>query len=106
MLMHVAAILGRELVHAAVGVAASHRKAFRRVARRIGLVGQMATMTAGPEFGQAWRPSLEAAGPLVPAAIPAGAEDGTSVSSSASVALASVRLILCADRSTWPGHRS
>ena len=37
--MQVAAILGHELVHAAVGVAAGHRKEFRRVARGIGLVG-------------------------------------------------------------------
>jgi hypothetical protein len=40
--MQVAAILGHELVHAAVGVAARHGKALRRVARSIGLVGQMA----------------------------------------------------------------
>jgi hypothetical protein len=38
--MPVAAILGHELIHAAVGVAAGHRKAFRRVARSIGLVGK------------------------------------------------------------------
>jgi hypothetical protein len=62
--MQVAAILGHELVHAAVGVAARHGKAFRRVARSIGLVGQMAATTAGLEFEQAIRPILEAAGPL------------------------------------------
>jgi hypothetical protein len=39
--MQVAAVLGHELVHAAVGVAAHHGKEFRRVARGIGLVGQM-----------------------------------------------------------------
>jgi len=64
MSMQVAAILGHELVHAAVGVAAGHRKEFRRVARGIGLVGQMAATTAGPEFEQALRPILAAAGPL------------------------------------------
>ena len=62
--MQVAAILGHELVHAAVGVAARHGKAFRRVASGIGLVGQMAATTAGSEFEKAMRPILEAAGPL------------------------------------------
>jgi hypothetical protein len=62
--MQVAAILGHELVHAAVGVAAGHGKEFRRVARGIGLIGPMAATTAGPEFEQALRPILEAAGPL------------------------------------------
>src|ERR1700746_2468208 len=37
----VATILGHELVHVAVGVAAGHGKAFRRVARGVGLVGKM-----------------------------------------------------------------
>ena len=62
--MQVAAILVHELVHAAVGVAARHGKEFRRVARGIGLVGQMAATTAGPEFEEALQPILEAAGPL------------------------------------------
>jgi SprT-like family len=62
--MQVAAVLGHELVHAAVGVAAHHGQEFRRVARGIGLVGQMAATTAGPEFEQALRPILAAAGPL------------------------------------------
>jgi hypothetical protein len=62
--MRVATIRGHELVHAAVGVAAGHGKAFRRVARGIGLVGQMKATTAGPEFEKAMRPILEAAGPL------------------------------------------
>jgi hypothetical protein len=62
--MQVAAILGHELVHAAVGVAARHGKEFRRVARGIGLVGQMAATTVGPEFENALRPILQAAGPL------------------------------------------
>src|SRR5438132_6736926 len=47
--MKIAAILVHELIHAAVGVAARHGKEFRRVAKRIGLVGQMAPTTAGPE---------------------------------------------------------
>src|SRR6266436_8231072 len=75
--MQVAAILGHELVHAVVGVAAGHRKEFRRVARGIGLVGQMAATTAGPEFEKAMRPILEAAGSL-----PHGRLDVTSGGSS------------------------
>ena len=62
--MQIAAILGHELVHAAVGVAAGHRKEFRRVARGIGLVGPITATTAGPEFEKAVRPILEEAGSL------------------------------------------
>ena len=62
--MQVAAILGHELVHAAVGVAVGHRKEFRRVARGIGLAGQMSATTPGPEFEEALRPILQDAGPL------------------------------------------
>src|SRR5260370_19202966 len=61
--MQVAAILFHELVHAAVGVAARHGKEFRRVARGIDLVGQMAATTAGPEFEEALLPILDAAQP-------------------------------------------
>jgi hypothetical protein len=62
--MQLAAILAHELVHAAVGVAAGHRKEFRRVARGIGLAGPMTATSAGPEFDKAMRPILEEAGPL------------------------------------------
>jgi hypothetical protein len=62
--MQVATILGHELVHAAVGVSAGHGKAFRRVARGIGLTGQMAATTAGPEFEKAMRQIPEGAGPF------------------------------------------
>ena len=63
--MQVAAILVHELGHAAVGVAARHGKELRRVARGLGLVGQMAATTAGPEFEEALKPMiLQAAGPL------------------------------------------
>jgi hypothetical protein len=62
--MQVTAVLAHELVHVAVGLVAGHSKAFRRVARSIGLVGQMAATTAGPEFEQAVRPILKDAGPL------------------------------------------
>src|SRR5262252_9863482 len=54
--MQVAAILGHELVHAAVGVAVGHRKEFRRVARGIGLAGPMTATGAGPEFERAVAP--------------------------------------------------
>ena len=64
MAMQVAEILGHELVHAAVGIAAGHGKEFRRVAKGIGLVGQMVATTAGPEFEKAMQPILQAAGPL------------------------------------------
>jgi len=46
--MQVAAILGHELVHAAIGVAAGHRKEFRRVARGIGL-----RRADGSDYGRA-----------------------------------------------------
>jgi hypothetical protein len=59
--MQVAAILGHELIHAAVGIAAGHGMEFRRVAKGIGLVG---STTAGPEFELAMQPILQAAGPL------------------------------------------
>jgi hypothetical protein len=62
--MQVAAILGHELIHAAVGIAAGHGREFRRVAKGIGLVGSMAATTAGPEFELAMQPILQAAGPL------------------------------------------
>jgi len=112
--MQVAAILGHELVHAAVGVAARHGKAFRRVAKGIGLVGQMAATTAGPEFENAMRPILEAAGrchtadfswPLAPAAIPADAKNSTLVRSSAAVTIAATLFIPRVNGSNWPGHR-
>src|SRR5260370_38236155 len=62
--MQVAEVLGHELVHAAVGIAAGHGRQFRRVAKGIGLVGQMVATTAGPEFEKAMQPILQAAGPL------------------------------------------
>jgi hypothetical protein len=113
--MQVAAILGHELVHAAVGVAARHGKPFRRVAKGIGLVGQMAATTAGPEFEKVMRPILEGAGPLphgrlqlagAPAAIPADAKNRTLVRSSAPVALAAILFVPRSDGSISPGHRS
>src|SRR6266852_2514283 len=62
--MQVVEILGHELVQAAVGIAAGHGREFRRVAKGIGLKGQMVATTAGPEFEKAMQPILQAAGPL------------------------------------------
>src|SRR5258707_12649118 len=62
--MQVVEILGHELVHAAVGIAAGHGREFRRVAKGIGLLGQMVATTAGPEFEKAMQPILQAAGAL------------------------------------------
>ena len=63
--MQVAELLGHELVQAAVGVAAGHGKEFRRVARGIGLVGQMNATTAGAEFKKAMQSILAATGHTV-----------------------------------------
>jgi hypothetical protein len=62
--MQVAAAWAMSWYTPAIGVAAGHGQEFRRVARGIGLVGQMAATTTGPEFEQALRPILAAAGPL------------------------------------------
>jgi hypothetical protein len=112
--MQVAAILGHELVHAAVGAAAGHRKEFRRVARGIGLVGQMAATTAGPQFEEALRrywkkqdrcPMADCSRALAPAVIPVGVKGSTLAELSASVPLAAMCLILPADGSTQPAPR-
>ena len=111
--MQVAAILGHELVHAAVGVATRHGKEFRRVARGIGLVGRMAATTAGPEFEQAMRPILEAAGPLphgrLQLAIGASSHSNRRKKpspgrSSAPVAIAATLFIRRVNGSNWPEH--
>lgn len=62
--MDVAAILGHELVHTAVGIPAGHGPAFRRVAKGIGLEGPMRATTAGPQFRSALAPILAEAGAL------------------------------------------
>jgi hypothetical protein len=79
----------------------------------IGLIGQMAATTAGPEFEQALRPILEAAGPLPQAdsgwrlapAATADAKGHTLVQSNVPAAIAATRYIPGANGSTWPGHR-
>ena len=109
--MQVAAIPGHKLIHAAVGVAAGHGKEFRRVARDIGLIGQMAATTAGQEFENTMRPILEAAGLLPHGRLRLGI--GASSHSRRKkqysrlvhvpAAIAATRFIPRANRSTWQG---
>ena len=55
----IAAILAHELVHAAVGIAAGHGRAFKRVSVGLGLVGPMRATTPGtPSFPPLHRSSL------------------------------------------------
>lgn len=60
----IAAILAHELVHAAVGIAAGHGKAFKRAAVGLGLVGPMRATTPGDAFLATVVPILATAGPL------------------------------------------
>ncbi len=62
--LQIAAILAHELVHAAVGIPAGHRGAFRRVAKGLGLVGKMTATVPGPVFEALLDPILREAGPL------------------------------------------
>lgn len=57
----IAAILAHELVHAAVGIAAGHRTAFKRIAIGLGLVGPMRATTPGAPFLATVTPILAAA---------------------------------------------
>ncbi len=70
----IAAILAHELVHAAVGIAAGHGKAFKRVAVGLGLVGPMRATTPGDAFLATVAPILGAAGPLPHARLDTGGE--------------------------------
>jgi hypothetical protein len=70
----IAAILAHELVHAAVGIAAGHGKAFKRIAVGLGLVGKMTATTPGDAFLAAVAPILAAAGPLPHARLDTGGE--------------------------------
>jgi len=58
----IAAILAHELVYAAVGIAAGHENAFKRIAVGLGLVGPMRATTPGDAFLAAVVPFLAAAG--------------------------------------------
>lgn len=60
----VADILAHELTHAAVGLAAGHGPAFKRVAVALGLAGQMTATVAGPAFLARVRPILADLGPM------------------------------------------
>ena len=62
--VQIAAILAHELVHAAVGIAAGHGKAFKRIALGIGLIGPMRATTPGDAFVAAAVPILDNVGPL------------------------------------------
>lgn len=70
----IAAILAHELVHAAVGIAAGHGKAFKRIAIGLGLVGLMRATTLGDAFLATIAPILAAAGPLPHARLDTGGE--------------------------------
>lgn len=70
----IAAILAHELVHAAVGIAAGHGKAFKRIALGLGLVGPMRATTPGDTFLAAVAPILVAAGPLPHARLDTGGQ--------------------------------
>ena len=70
----IAAILAHELVHAAVGIAAGHGKAFKRVAVGLGLVGPMRATTPGEGFLAAVAPILTAASLLPHARLDTGGE--------------------------------
>ena len=60
----IAAILAHELVHAAVGIAAGHGQAFKRIAVGLGLVRPMRATIPGEDFLAAIVPIIAAAGPL------------------------------------------
>ena len=70
----IAAILAHELVHAAVGIAAGHGRAFKRVAVGLGLVGPMRATTPGaPSFAPLHRSSLRS----VPSPMPGSTLPGS-----------------------------
>ncbi len=73
----IAVILAPEPVHAAVGIAAGHGKAFKRVTAGLGLVGPMRATTPGDAFFAAVIPILAAAGPLPHARLDTGSETTT-----------------------------
>jgi hypothetical protein len=53
-------VLIHELVHIAVGLAAGHGKAFKKVASRVGLQGKMTATTASPELAEFLAKAVEA----------------------------------------------
>jgi len=72
----VAAVLGHELVHAAVGLECGHKGPFRKVAVAIRLEGKMTATVAGPAFLAAVAPILAAVGPLPHARLALGQSSG------------------------------
>lgn len=57
-------VLTHELVHAAVGLAAGHGMAFKRVALAVGLQGKMTATTASADWYKWALPIIEELGPL------------------------------------------
>lgn len=72
--VQIAADLAHELVHAAVGIAAGHGKAFKRLANGLGLIGPMRATTPGDGFLGTIVPVLSNAGPLPHARLDTGGE--------------------------------
>ena len=72
--VQIAAILAHELIHAAVGIAGGHGKAFKRIALGLGLVGPMRATTPGVAFVEAAVPILDAVGPLPHARLDTGGQ--------------------------------
>ena len=60
--MRVAGVMAHEMVHAAVGIPAGHKKPFRDLAVSIGLEGKMTATTEGDVFKKAVRPMLKRVG--------------------------------------------
>lgn len=70
--VQIAAILAHELIRAAVGIAAGHGKAFKRIASGLGLIGPMRATTPGEAFVAAAVPILDTVGPLPHARLDTG----------------------------------
>lgn len=70
----IAVILAHELVHAAVGIAAGHGKAFKRTANGLDLIGPMRATTPRDGFLATIAPVLANAGPLPHARLDTGGE--------------------------------
>ena len=69
--IRVAGVLAHELIHAAVGVEVGHKGPFRKLAKKIGLEGQMTATTEGEAFKRLIAPILEGVGPYPHAALDA-----------------------------------
>lgn len=72
--MKVAGVLAHEMIHAIVGIPAGHKKPFRDLAIKIGLVGKMTATTEGPDFIAAVEPVLKEIGAYPHAALTPGTQ--------------------------------